>query len=322
MKSNRKMFFLIEGILGILLVIMVLVSIEKRQGEDLKRISVIIQNSDENRWSAFKYGLKMAAQDEKVDVIIVSCEQFLTAEEEIKAIEREVEKGADAVIVEPIEDGKFEEKLERIKVPVLFISGLEENNEKKSKNPVVEPDNYELGKKLAEELLKDNSGNLSGKRIGIFSSEEGSRAIREREKGVREVLSKTKAELCWSTQERKKEGKPIFLKNQEKVDYLLALDDESMVEAGKAAKENEIHGAVVYGIGNSTEAVYYLDTGNAECLIVPDEFNAGYESLSETAQVLKKMTYRMKGKTLSCSVIRRETLFSEKNQQLLFMMSQ
>ena len=31
--------------------------------------------------------------------------------------------------------------------------------------------------------------------------------------------------------------------------------------------------------GNSTEAVYYLDTGIAGCLVVPDEFNVGYQSL-------------------------------------------
>lgn len=322
MKSNRKMFFLIEGILGILLIIMVLVTIEKRQGEDLKRIAVLIQNSDENRWSAFKYGLKMAAQDEQVDVLIVNCEQFLTAEEEIQAIESEISKGADAVIVEPVEDESLEDKLEKIKVPVLLLSDIEEADGKKSKIPVVEPNHYEMGKKLAEELLKDNRGNLSEKRIGIFSSEESSRAVREREKGVREALAETKAEICWSTQERKKEGKPNFLKNQEKVDYLLVLDNESMIEAGEAGKANELHGAVIYGIGASTEAVYYLDTGNAECLIVPDEFNTGYESVSEMARFLKKMTYHTKGKTLSCSVIRRETLFSEKNQQLLFMMSQ
>ena len=69
MKSSKKMFILVECILGCLLIGMIIFTVQKRQGQDLKRISVIIQNSDETQWSAFKYGLKMAAQDENVDVI-------------------------------------------------------------------------------------------------------------------------------------------------------------------------------------------------------------------------------------------------------------
>ncbi len=47
----------------------------------------------------------------------------------------------------------------------------------------------------------------------------------------------------------------------------MALDNASFVEAGEAAKDNDLYGAVLYGIGNSTEAVYYLDAGWAQCLV-------------------------------------------------------
>ena len=50
--------------------------------------------------------------------------------------------------------------------------------------------------------------------------------------------------------------------------------DASVVEAAKEASDNNLQGALVYGIGNSTEAIYYLDSGWAEALITPDEFAA------------------------------------------------
>ena len=53
-----------------------------------------------------------------------------------------------------------------------------------------------------------------------------------------------------------------------------------------------------------------------------DEFNVGYESLVELSHALKKMTYCVHGKVLSYTVLRKENLFSEKNQELLFKMSQ
>ena len=319
MKSSKKMFILVECILGCLLIGMIIFTVQKRQGQDLKTISVIIQNSDETQWSAFKYGLKMAAQDENVDVFIINPTQFQTAKEEMSAIQHEIDKGADALIIEPVADETLAEQLKKIKVPVLLLSELSAAAENNSKIPVVEPEHYEMGKRLVEELLKDNDGKLKQKKVGIFLSDNRSEAIKKREKGVQDALAETDAEICWVT-EAGEDAK--LLKQQEKVDYLFALDDRSLVEAGKAVKENEIYSSMIYGIGCSTEAAYYLDTGEAECLLVPDEFNVGYESLAELSHALKKMTYCVHGKVLSYTVLRKENLFSEKNQELLFKMSQ
>ena len=237
MKSSKKMFILVECILGFLLIGMIIFTVQKRQGQDLKRISVIIQNSDETQWAAFKYGLKMAAQDENVDVFIINSTQFQTAKEEVSAIQHEIEKGADALIIEPVADETLAEQLKKIKVPVILLSELSATDGNTSKIPVVEPDHYEMGKRLVEELLKDNDGKLKQKKVGIFLSDTHSEAIKKREKGVQDALAETDAKICWVT-EAGEDAK--LLKQQEKVDYLFALDDRSLVEAGKAGKENEI----------------------------------------------------------------------------------
>lgn len=106
------------------------------------------------------------------------------------------------------------------------------------------------------------------------------------------------------------------------MDFVVALDNGSLTTAGEYSAANNLHGALVYGIGNSTEAVYYLDTGAVECLVVPDEFSMGYQSLTETAKRLQNFFYMMEDNTVSHTVIRREELFSEKNQEILFTMSQ
>ena len=103
---------------------------------------------------------------------------------------------------------------------------------------------------------------------------------------------------------------------------MIALDDNSLTAAGECAASSDLHGAVLYGIGNSTEAVYYLDTGIAECLVVPDEFNVGYRCMTEIAQSLQDFFYKPESCRVSHTVIRREELFSQKNQELLFTMNQ
>ena len=51
------------------------------------------------------------------------------------------------------------------------------------------------------------------------------------------------------------------------------------------------------------------DFGSAECMVVPDEFNMGYQSLSEVAGSLAMFSGGMESRTVSHTVIRRENLF-------------
>lgn len=53
-----------------------------------------------------------------------------------------------------------------------------------------------------------------------------------------------------------------------------------------------------------------------------DSKNVGYQSLSEVARKLDHYFENMKKQTVSYSVIRKETLFSKENQELLLTMSQ
>ena len=106
------------------------------------------------------------------------------------------------------------------------------------------------------------------------------------------------------------------------VDFVTALDDNSLRAAGEMAAANNLHGAIVYGIGNSTQSVYYLDMGIAECLIIPDTFNVGYQVLTELVNKLDKAFYEYEDQEISYTVMRKENLFSKENQEVIFTMSQ
>ena len=59
-----------------------------------------------------------------------------------------------------------------------------------------------------------------------------------------------------------------------------------------------------------------------ECLIVPDEFEAGYKSVNTLVDALRKNLYVMKDQEISYTVLTRENLFSDENKNLLFTISQ
>lgn len=128
--------------------------------------------------------------------------------------------------------------------------------------------------------------------------------------------------LIWEVSEPPQKEEETVLERKSKVDFVIALDDYSLVLAGQTAAANNLHGALVYGIGNSMEAVYCLDTDSVQCLLVPDDFDMGYQSVTEAAEGFGYMRGKAENRTVSFTVMRRENLFSKENQEILFTMSQ
>ena len=321
MMNNKKGFVLTEVILMIMVIGLALMMISGQNKKALDKVSVILENAGDSQWSALKYGLKMAAEEEGIELAVVDVEEGLDAEAQKKVFEREIEDGADALIVQPVLDKNDQEVLKKIekRVPVMLVGYEAEKGETRYDLPVIKEDNYEMGQALAEEMLKDFEGNIEEKKIGLLLASTDSNMLSSRECGFKDALEDKNAnilELSLDSLLDREEN------TESKVDIVIALDDSNLTAIGEYLASSQPHGELLYGIGQSTEAIYYLDKGIAECVVVPDEFNVGYQSLSEVARKLDHYFENMKKQTVSYSVIRKETLFSKENQELLRTMSQ
>ena len=321
MMNNKKGFVLTEVILMIMVIGLALMMISGQNKKALDKVSVILENAGDSQWSALKYGLKMAAEEEGIELAVVDVEEGLDAEAQKKVLEREIEDGADALIVQPVLDKNDQEVLKKIekRVPVMLVGYEAEKGETRYDLPVIKEDNYEMGQALAEEMLKDFEGNIEEKKIGLLLASTDSNMLSSRECGFKDALEDKNAnilELSLDSLLDREEN------TESKVDIVIALDDSNLTAIGEYLASSQPHGELLYGIGQSTEAIYYLDKGIAECVVVPDEFNVGYQSLSEVARKLDHYFENMKKQTVSYSVIRKETLFSKENQELLLTRSQ
>lgn len=307
------MFIFIEAVLGTMVLFLAFLMLREKNVDKSYQISVIVENADDTQWSAFKYGLKMAAEDKGAEMVMVSTGASLSQEEEKKLIEEEIKNGADGVIVQPVSGEDTQQMLKKVgnKAEIMLVDDILSGIEK---FPVIQPDAYAIGKTLVEELLKDYGGNLEGKTLGILNGKEGLKSSAEKEKGFIEALQGTGAEIVWSDTQ--------ITENMPEADFVVALDDNSLRAAGERAAANNLHGAIVYGIGNSTQSVYYLDMGIAECLVIPDTFNVGYQSLTELVNKLEKAFYEYENQEISYTVMRKENMFSKENQEVIFTMSQ
>ena len=307
------MFIFIEAVLGVMVLLLAFLMLREKNVDRSYQISVIVENADDKQWSAFKYGLKMAAEDKGAEMVMVSTGAALSQEEEKKLIEEEIKNGADGVIIQPVSGEDTQQILKKFsnKAEIMLIDDTLSDTEE---FPVIQPDAYAMGKALAEELLKDYGGNLEGKTLGILTRVEGLKSSAEKEKGFTETLQNTGVEILWSDTQ--------ITEKMPEADFVVALDDNSFRVAGERAASNNLHGAIVYGIGNSAQSVYYLDMGIAECLVIPDTFNVGYQSLTELVNKLEKAFYEYENQEISYTVMRKENMFSKENQEVIFTMSQ
>ncbi len=324
MKSVKKKYILLELILGAWVVVFLGIIFFQRHEQQQFRVAVVLSDSDSNQWSSLKYGLRMAAEDHKVDVVFISTEIIESMEEEVKLIQFAIQRGADAVIVQPIPGMDAEQLLQTVspKIPVMLIESAAGYDRSQSDFPTTEADAASMGEQLVQELLADCDGDIRGKRIGVFSSDMTSDVTREKKNTVYRLLQEQGAEIRWKITGQLNDAGLVILEKQPAVDVVLALDDRSVVIAGKCVVDDRLHGARIYGIGNSTDAVYYLDNDYAACLIVPDEFDAGYQSMSAVGDRLNGTGRDMEDITVGYTVLRRDELFTDDNQELLFIMSQ
>lgn len=320
-EKQKRTFILVEIILAIFVVILALIMMWEKNGEEREKIAVVVQNPDDIEWSAFKYGLEKAAEDWKVDVSVVSTGTMRTVEEEKHVIEQEVKKGVDGVIFQPVTGGNIKDMLKNIRIPVVLLEYVCASATEKVMPPIVGPNQQKMGKTLAEEVLRDYGRELEGIEIGFFSKTTDSPVVMARERGAREVLEQAGAKVRWFVSGDFEETPNELLDGQSEVDMILALDDTSLVRWGDYATETSSD-IPVYGIGHSTESVYYLDKNVVKCLVVPDEFNMGYQSISEMVGEIRHSNGTSKNRNVSYKVIRRDTLFSKENQESLFTMSQ
>ncbi len=267
--------------MAVMVIAVAFIMVRERNGKEQDKISVIIQDFGGHPMGCLSIRAENGGGGSGCQDVYCQYRQHVNCGRGKEPDRREIDNGADAVIVQPVPGS--EEMLWKMgnRVPVMLIGNAASEEGEESLLPVVGPDNYALGAALAEELLKDYNGNLSGKTLGIFSKTGDSRASIERRRGFTDAMEHTDASISWSAAAPFSEEGEVLLDSQPAVDLVIALDDNSLTMAGEYAAANNLHGALVYGMGIPRKRFITLIRVSVGCLVVPDEFNVGYQSLKK-----------------------------------------
>lgn len=320
MTRNRVYF----GILILALVIIIIWTsysmLNVGKSDEVYSVSVIVNDSNNERWISLRQGLGQAAKDYNIDLNFVSTGEFASAEEEMALIRREEENGAEGIIVRMVSGEEEPEKMAELSARLSVIL-LESDVNPEGVFAYAGPDNTGIGKAIADTLRQEIGEELEGKKIGILCGNQKQLCMQQRLQGLEEGLAEEAVDILWTLESLEgwsKDGGKLAYMEQADIVVALGNDETEMLADYWQSQENGMEEHLLYGVGCSQKAVYYLDKGIIKSLVVLNEFNMGYQSMEAMANQLRYHLTKAEDSQVEYLVVNRENLYEKDNQKVLF----
>lgn len=289
--------------------------------QESHKVSVIVINSNSDRWTSLRQGLEQAAADYNIDINYVSTGQSVSTKDEIELINLEMDNGAEGIIVQMNSADEYKKEMELISSRVSLML-LETDINPEDVYAYTGPDNSELGRAVANAIKDEYGSELAGKRIGILYGNQNQLSMQQRLDGLREVLSGEEVNIVWETEgimDIELRGMQQ-MEEKEPVDIMIALGNEETEKMVDYMQRPEREGkeCALFGVGSSEKVVYYLDKGMINTLVVPNDFSMGYQSMEAIARMLQYRLSETDSNRVDYLIVNKNNLYDAENQKVLF----
>lgn len=278
------------------------------------KVSVIVRGKSSEVWRIVKNGMEQAASDLNVNISFITLLEDNNVEEQKELIKREIMNGTDGILISPADYNSLSKIIQdfRKEIPIVLF---ESNIETKEKFTYISCDNYELGKKLANEVIRN--GNTRSK-IKILRSGFNISSEKEKYEGFIDEISLNKntyefIDLPKDEAEIYKSISEILKKEDTKV--VVAFEPNILEIAGKLKKEYRAETAL-YGIGSTSLIISLMEEKIINAIAMQNEFNLGY--LGIKAMVSEIENEKINESKITSTTINTYNMYSEENQKILF----
>lgn len=277
------------------------------------RISVLVSDSTSPKWASLFSGLRDGASEYGISLSIISTNTFSSADEQKEYAQREIDNGAEALIMELYSADDADTVMADIlrQVPVIAIGSPVES----SRMPSFSYENISIGNSLGRRLRND-AGPYS-RTVGILCRDEEDPEAAQRILGLQKYIP-ADWEIVWTIR-ASYQSSGALESNQHihHADVIVALDNDSLEYAVDYKLSHPDDPAVLYGAGSSEKCVYYLDSGIITAMAVPNAFNMGYLAVRAAAETITSLTVQ-ESTAIDYIFTDKETMYDEAFQKLLF----
>lgn len=278
-----------------------------------QKVFVLVEDSGNERWTAFRLGLEQAAGEYGGDVTFITSSAFHNAEEEKSLISQEAAAGTNALILSPYDSEETARLPGTMKLVFVESDGIRDSG---AGTCAVVPSGYKMGKALGEMMVSD-WGQEKDLSAAVLVGNLRRYSEKEMLRGVTECIEEAGGRVL--TLETEGEDLSAVMKEAGKCAMTAVLEDSLLVQAAAMAASDDPGGGRLYGAGCSPSNISWLDRGVIRGMVVPDEFAMGYQSLSQLSGFLSNDIPAMKDIEIGFICVRAQEVHSPDNEKLLFL---
>lgn len=329
----------------------------REQTAEVYRISVILDEADDDSYQNFHRGVERAALELHADVSIMTLYQRGDGREQAELMLREQADGAEALLVPVIDEASVSSLLvsQTLHIPVIFLRGdMVIQNNFSSAN--VNSNYYQLGQLTGQAVLRrlaesrgaaersaDGQPSESQDAVEAPAGEQaeaeravkvfyisGSRPYGAGERFLEGVDSVLKEAGCTAEPlvRAANETEILRIRALEELEdgtgaVLVAADPGSLVRAARYREQfSEENAAILglYGPGTGMEALEYLEKGTVDGLCITDDFAEGYLAVRTAVERIGRHTSPMESVTLEGHYIEKQDLDEGSYEKILYPM--
>lgn len=320
LKDKRSIIAIPVLLLIFIMFVIAQMNTKSPANEKRKKVSLIVYGDDNERWENLRQGAELVCGEKDADLTLISTLEESDAGEQKEIIEREIESGADALIVAACNSTEIKAFMDerKLRIPVVYVESLSTALLTIKDIAVISPDDYQMGFELGEAVVENESDIVT---VAVISENTERDSVSLREKGFMDAVEgKVGKVIEWKRSERQQNVQTrMFIQRavvSEATDVIVTFDN-STTDALLDALSNLNQSSKLYSISTSDKAVYNLYNNEIRALEYPNEFSMGYLA---AMYALDESYARRKfaGEEIEYRTVRKENMYDEDNQRLLF----
>ncbi|MGE4277233.1 MAG: sugar ABC transporter substrate-binding protein [Lawsonibacter sp.] len=272
-------------------------------------ISVVIRESDSTPWSNARLGMEQAAGELGAELRFLTLATTNDAAEQEELLSREIEGGADALVVVSADpehlSGRLKETVGQHPV-VAMESPLD------GAALTVIPDNEALGRELAKSVLEDWTGGV----VLLLDTGGNSTGVSARMEAARQALEAAGVPVQRRISRAAALGGVLTGLTQETEAAQVMAFEPAATEQAAAAKESGGLTQPLYGVGMTADIAAGLERGTVSAVVTWSDYAAGYLAVEGAIRAAQGVSY--KAEALPFFLVRGEDMYDPDNQKLLF----
>ncbi|MGH4141178.1 substrate-binding domain-containing protein [Clostridium sp.] len=302
-----------------------IININTKGEDEPKKISLILKTQSGDYFKNVRMGAEVAAQEFNVKVDFTSPSDENDIDGQIALVNAAIERKVDALILAPGDYNRLINVAEKAisgKIPVIVIDSKLNSNKISS---YIATDNVKAGEMAGKKLVSLCDANS---RVAIINFVEGAANNKDREKGLRSVISKNPQikVVYMDYVAADSESASVLTKKlvlgDDKVNTLIALNYISSIGVAQAIDEIGFAGKVnVITFDNTPEEIEFLEKNVIQATVTQSPFGMGYLAVKYAVLNLQNKKISKYVDT-GVVVIDRKNMYLPQNQKILFPFTQ